>query len=100
MVYAVLDVMEEKCVSSDYYFNTYFKTVGTQSSELYLGLLYALEDMAVYGYMTNSRVKFIVVLGMTEQPVRDTDVRVVGFYQGSTSIDIDQYQLDILPLHL
>src|SRR5262245_21031800 len=34
--------------------------------EPYLGLLYTIEDLAIYGYMTNTRVKFVVVVSVAE----------------------------------
>lgn len=46
-----------------------------RNRELYYGLLYALEDMAVYGYITNTNIKFIVVLGLTESAIKDADLR-------------------------
>jgi hypothetical protein len=44
---------------------------------MYLGLLYALEDLMVYGYVTNTKIKFIVVLGITDTAVRDVDMRIL-----------------------
>ncbi|KAI8833705.1 Longin-like domain-containing protein [Chytridium lagenaria] len=34
---------------------------GSKHTDLYLGLLFAMEDIAVFGYMTNTKIKFIVV---------------------------------------
>jgi hypothetical protein len=45
---------------------------------MYLGLLYALEDMAVYGYITNTKIKFIVAVGITEQSLKDVEMRNVS----------------------
>eukprot|EP00158_Paraphelidium_tribonemae_P008838 Partr_v1_DN28704_c2_g1_i1_m63395 putative trafficking protein particle complex len=39
-------------------------TAGPSGREMFTGLLYALEDLAVYGYVTITRAKFIVVLSM------------------------------------
>ncbi|KAK4703056.1 trafficking protein particle complex subunit 2, partial [Phenoliferia sp. Uapishka_3] len=48
-----------------------------KTTEAYLGLLYAMEDYAVYGYQTNTRVKFVLVLALADAVVRDIDVRTV-----------------------
>ncbi|GAA5975989.1 hypothetical protein JCM11641_002861 [Rhodosporidiobolus odoratus] len=48
-----------------------------KTTESYLGLLYGLEDYAVYGYQTNTRLKFVVVLALADAVVRDVDVKTV-----------------------
>ena len=48
-----------------------------KSGDPYLGLLYTVEDLAIYGYMTNTRIKFIVVVSVAENIVKDTDMRSV-----------------------
>ncbi|KAM0791415.1 hypothetical protein ACM66B_005875 [Microbotryomycetes sp. NB124-2] len=45
--------------------------------ESYFGLLYAMEDYAVYGYQTNTRIKFVVVLALADAVVRDFDVKTI-----------------------
>ncbi|KAJ3288794.1 Trafficking protein particle complex subunit 2-like protein [Blyttiomyces sp. JEL0837] len=52
-------------------------TAGTKNTDLYLGLLYAMADLAVYGYMTNTKVKFIVVITVAETSVKDIEMRNV-----------------------
>ncbi|KAI8099230.1 Sedlin, N-terminal conserved region-domain-containing protein [Halteromyces radiatus] len=52
-------------------------TNGPKQLDLYLGLLYAMEDLAVYGYMTNTKVKFIVVISVTDGVIRDTDMKAI-----------------------
>ena len=46
-------------------------TVGpnSKSTECYLGLLYALEDVAVYGYITPLKVKIILTFDLTDAVV-------------------------------
>ncbi|CAO3651989.1 unnamed protein product [Cunninghamella echinulata] len=34
-------------------------------------------DLAVYGYMTNTKVKFIVVVSVTDGTIRDTDMKTI-----------------------
>ncbi|RKP27893.1 Sedlin, partial [Syncephalis pseudoplumigaleata] len=50
---------------------------GSNANEPYVGLLYAMEDMAVYGYMTNTRIKFIVVITVPQSPIRDADMKPI-----------------------
>ncbi|KAG5437968.1 hypothetical protein PCANB_000314 [Pneumocystis canis] len=45
------------------------------SSDMYLGLLYAQETASVYGSITNTQVKFIVVLDTSEMTITDTDMK-------------------------
>ncbi|SCV72228.1 BQ2448_4922 [Microbotryum intermedium] len=45
--------------------------------DCYLGLLYTMEDYAVYGYQTNTRVKFVLILAMADAVVRDIDVKTI-----------------------
>ena len=48
-----------------------------KSTECYLSLLYTMEDVAVYGYVTPLRVKIILALALTDAVVRDADVIAV-----------------------
>ncbi|ORX99838.1 Sedlin, partial [Basidiobolus meristosporus CBS 931.73] len=57
------DVIEERAASA------------SKTNDLYLGLLYTIDDLAVYGYMTNTRIKFILVLTLRESIIRDAEVR-------------------------
>ncbi|RKP01635.1 hypothetical protein CXG81DRAFT_25670 [Caulochytrium protostelioides] len=47
------------------------------ATDLYLGLLFTTADVAVYGYMTNTRIKFILTLHAGDAVVREADVRAV-----------------------
>ncbi|KAL9259084.1 Trafficking protein particle complex subunit 2-like protein, partial [Drosera capensis] len=49
------------------------KKSGPLLNETFLGLLYPTENYKVYGYLTNTKVKFILVT--TDLDVRDADVR-------------------------
>ncbi|XP_068928412.1 trafficking protein particle complex subunit 2-like protein [Petaurus breviceps papuanus] len=42
--------------------------------ELYLGLLYPTEDYKVYGYVTNSKVKFVMVVDSSNTSLRDNEI--------------------------
>lgn len=65
IVHCSLDVIEEKVSNS--------KQAGINISESFLGLLYPTEEYKVYGYMTNTMIKFVLVT--TDRDLRDADVR-------------------------
>ncbi|KAI8810584.1 trafficking protein particle complex subunit 2-like protein-like protein [Cladochytrium replicatum] len=52
-------------------------SVGAKNADLYLGLLYSMEDLAVYGYMTNTRIKFILILRSQDVAIKDADMKVL-----------------------
>lgn len=43
-------------------------------TESYLGFLYALEEVAVYGYVTPLKLKIVLALALTDAVVRDADI--------------------------
>ncbi|KAJ1969490.1 hypothetical protein H4R35_006122, partial [Dimargaris xerosporica] len=47
----------------------------TKTYDMFLGLLQTVGDLAVYGYIANTRVKFIVVITIPETIVKDSDMR-------------------------
>ncbi|KAL8596832.1 Trafficking protein particle complex subunit 2-like protein [Nucella lapillus] len=68
-VHTSLDVVEEKISS-----------VGKNANdlrELYLGLLYPTEDYKVYGYVTNTKVKFVIVVESSNSSLRDNEIRTM-----------------------
>ncbi|KAG5520034.1 hypothetical protein PMAC_001110 [Pneumocystis sp. 'macacae'] len=48
-----------------------------RSSDMYLGLLHSRETAAVYGSITNTQIKFIVVLDDSEMVITDADMKLV-----------------------
>ncbi|KAF7664753.1 hypothetical protein LDENG_00167620 [Lucifuga dentata] len=66
-VHTSLDVVEEKI-------SVVGKAMADQR-ELYLGLLYPTEDYKVYGYVTNSKVKFVIVVDSSNTSLRDNEIR-------------------------
>ncbi|KAM9825064.1 trafficking protein particle complex subunit 2-like protein [Syngnathus acus] len=66
-VHTSLDVVEEKISAVG-------KSLGDQR-EFYLGLLYPTEDYKVYGYVTNSKVKFVIVVDSANTSLRDNEIR-------------------------
>jgi len=79
--------------------------VGEITRELYLGALTAQEDYKVFGYMTNTRVKLIIVVEESSIPVRENDIRMMfrklhvafcdvmsnPFYQPGTDINSKRF---------
>ncbi|KAF8890686.1 Sedlin, N-terminal conserved region-domain-containing protein [Infundibulicybe gibba] len=41
------------------------------------GLLYAMEDVAVYGYITPLKVKIVIALALSDSVVRDAEVNMI-----------------------
>uniref|UniRef100_A0A2R9ACG2 Trafficking protein particle complex subunit 2-like protein n=1 Tax=Pan paniscus TaxID=9597 RepID=A0A2R9ACG2_PANPA len=70
MVHTSLDVVDEKISAMG-------KALVDQR-ELYLGLLYPTEDYKVYGYVTNSKVKFVMVVDSSNTALRDNEIRSVN----------------------
>ncbi|KAF9259488.1 Sedlin [Marasmius fiardii PR-910] len=60
-----LDVIDERVAAN------------SKLSECYLGLLYAMEDVAVYGYITPSKVKIVIALALSDSVVRDVEVNMI-----------------------
>ncbi|TMW54761.1 hypothetical protein DOY81_000292 [Sarcophaga bullata] len=68
-VHAALDVIEEKCQPV---------TKGTpESKEVYLGLLYATETHKIYGFVTNTKIKSILVIDSGNIALRENEVRAM-----------------------
>lgn len=61
--HAGLDVMDERSSPS-----------GQKTVEQYLGLLYTLEDLAIYGFQTSTRLRFLLMMTLTDHVVRDLDI--------------------------
>nr|CAB3454092.1 unnamed protein product [Digitaria exilis] len=65
IVHCSLDVIDERVNNP--------KRSAPTLNETFLGLLYPTENYKVYGYLTNTKVKFIMVT--TDLDVKDTDAR-------------------------
>jgi hypothetical protein len=48
-----------------------------KSTECYLGLLYAMEDVAVYGYITALKMKIVLAMALSDTVVRDAEIILV-----------------------
>jgi len=68
-------------VLSDYAFGHYsLQSVAAagKECECYLGLLFTMEDVAVYGYVTPLKVKIIVALPLSDAVVKDAEIVMVS----------------------
>lgn len=50
----------------------------TKATDCYLGLLYTMEDVAVYGYITPLKVKIVLALALSDSVVKDLEVTMVN----------------------
>ncbi|KAF9483930.1 trafficking protein particle complex 2 [Pholiota conissans] len=57
-----LDVIEERVAAAG------------KAGDCYLGLLFSMEDVAVYGYITPLKVKIVIALPLSDMVVRDADI--------------------------
>ncbi|KZW02877.1 Sedlin [Exidia glandulosa HHB12029] len=64
LAHTSLDVIEERIAQPKF-------------NECYLGLLFSMEDVAVYGFMTPLKLKIVVALALTDTVVRDADVVLI-----------------------
>jgi len=48
-----------------------------KAQDMYLGVLFSMEDLSVYGYMTNTKIKFIIVLTVPDVIIKDLDMKNV-----------------------
>ncbi|KAJ9084026.1 hypothetical protein DSO57_1028408 [Entomophthora muscae] len=55
----------------------YERAANGKSQGQYHGLLHVVEDFVVYGYMTNTSVKFIVVLKLNDEIIKDMDMKMI-----------------------
>ncbi|XP_067948185.1 trafficking protein particle complex subunit 2-like protein [Watersipora subatra] len=67
IVHTSLDVVEERL-------NNTSRAAGDMR-ELYLGQLYPTEDYKVYGFVTNTKVKFILIVEASNANLRDNEIR-------------------------
>jgi hypothetical protein len=67
LAHSALDIIEERIVS------------GAKTIDTYFGLLHVLEEVSVYGFLTNSLVKIIIMIegGDGSGGLRDSDVKAV-----------------------
>jgi len=61
-----LDVIEEKLSSTN---------KGNEHRDLYLGVLYCTEHQKVFGYVTNTKIKFVIIVDTSNANLRDNETR-------------------------
>ena len=83
--------------------------LASKASDGYLGLLYTMDDYAVfvgergraltcsYGYVTNTRVRLVLILGLADLVVRDVDVKAVR--SCASTVDLRSCASSTAPLH-
>lgn len=49
-------------------------TANPKNTESYLGLLYTMDDVAVYGYIAASKMKIVLALSLSDTVVKDAEV--------------------------
>nr|CAG4636639.1 EOG090X0HN8 [Eubosmina coregoni]SVE70158.1 EOG090X0HN8 [Eubosmina coregoni] len=69
IVHTCLDFVEEKIVQSN--------KSGSELRELYLGLLYSNEEVKAYGYVTNTKIKIVIIIDSTNSLLRDNEIRAL-----------------------
>ncbi|KAF9451697.1 Sedlin, partial [Macrolepiota fuliginosa MF-IS2] len=62
LAHTSLDIIEERVAAAG------------KAGDCYLGLLYTMEDVAVYGYITPLKVKIVLALALTDSVVKDLDI--------------------------
>lgn len=72
IVHAALDFVEEKVQG---HVGAAGGGGSTSKHDLYLGMMYPVQELRVYGYMTNSHIKLIAVLD--EDEVKDDQMRAL-----------------------
>ncbi|XP_015124391.1 trafficking protein particle complex subunit 2-like protein isoform X2 [Diachasma alloeum] len=65
-IHTSIDIIEEKLNMGN--------KAATDSRELFLGLLYSTEEHKIFGYATNTKVKFVVILQSSNASFRDNDI--------------------------
>jgi len=80
IVSSALDIIEERVQSSNKSIlpgGLSNPVASEMTRELYLGVLTAQEDYKVYGYTTNTKIKFVIVIEETSTPLRENDIRMM-----------------------
>ncbi|KAJ1443629.1 Trafficking protein particle complex subunit 2 [Sesbania bispinosa] len=83
IVHCSLDVVDERVNNP--------KKSGPMLNETFLGLLYPIENYKVYGYLTNTKVKFILVT--TDLDVKDADEGRNGVMVKGLGVEIGRESL-------
>jgi len=63
-IHTALDVVDEKMKRSE-------------NKDLYLGLLYLIEDYRIYGFITNTKIKILIIIETSNQQYHDTEIKIM-----------------------
>lgn len=74
IVHTSLDVISERCSTSAPLVAVSVKSVETTRDQ-YLGILYSTEQYKVFGYITNTSIKFIIIVEAANTNLRDNEIR-------------------------
>ncbi|XP_023949362.1 trafficking protein particle complex subunit 2-like protein [Bicyclus anynana] len=78
LVHTALDALEERLsTTNNSNTNSSTNTARADLRDLYLGLLYSTDTHKIYGYVTNTRIKLVLVTSSTSpgSNIRDAEVR-------------------------
>jgi len=71
LIHASIDILEEKI-------NLLTKPSSDRDSrDFYLGLLCTVEEYKIYGYVTNTRVKFVIIFEHSPSLLKDPDIKTL-----------------------
>ncbi|KAK2722509.1 hypothetical protein QYM36_002900 [Artemia franciscana] len=68
MLHTSLDFIDGKLSSA---------TKASDARDLYLGLLNSNEDAKIFGYVTNTGVKFMIIISAFDTSIREIDIRAM-----------------------
>ncbi|XP_041971592.1 trafficking protein particle complex subunit 2-like protein [Aricia agestis] len=78
LVHTALDALEERLAATNTNNTNNANAARADLRELYLGLLYSTDTHKIYGYVTNTRIKLVLVtssISLTGSNIRDAEVR-------------------------
>ncbi|EFC49009.1 predicted protein, partial [Naegleria gruberi] len=82
IAHTALDIVEEKISNRK-------TTTNVSQNDMYLGLLFPTEIYKVYGYITNSDVKLLLIIAGDEYQQSDRDSEIKSLFQQLHSLYID-----------
>ncbi|RSH86606.1 uncharacterized protein EHS24_004876 [Apiotrichum porosum] len=65
LAHAAVDVIEERIVVN---------SSPNRPADSYLGLLFCMEDMAFYGFQTNTKLRIVLSVALVDAPIKDADI--------------------------
>ncbi|CAD6580415.1 MAG: hypothetical protein TREMPRED_002741 [Tremellales sp. Tagirdzhanova-0007] len=65
LAHAAIDVIEERIVMT---------STPTKPADSYLGLLFCMEDMAFYGFQSNTKLRIVLSVALVDAMIKDSDI--------------------------